>query len=110
MSLQVRARLMDAPKQSAGGVAPTTVFPHRRPLVLAIAGRSQHRDTLRRGVQAELYGDRVRAREVRVVRVDEEPRGFRLAARPAHSRRRRGQGEAVICVAVIEGVWGRVCS
>jgi len=91
-------------KQRARSVATAVMIPHP-PVVVAIAGHPPRTDTdvLRRAMQAKLHSDRVRTREVRVVRVDEEPRRFGPGAHLAHDHGGRGKGD-VACGSGIGGV------
>jgi hypothetical protein len=71
-------------------VTAAALSPRRHPtvvvIIIAIARRPQRLDAFRRAVQAKFDRDCVRARKVRIVRVDEEPRGLiGFAAGSAHS-------------------------
>jgi len=83
-----------------GDFAAAAVHPHRA-AVVAVTRPPHSLDALRRVVKAELERDGVCASDVRVVWVDEEPRGFNSAADPAHSGWRRGDGELLVCVSVV---------
>ena len=65
-------RLPGAAKQRTRSVATAIVIPQRS-VVLAIARHPRGTNVFCRAMQAELHSDGIRTREVRVVRVDEEP-------------------------------------
>ena len=91
-------------KQMPRRFAAAALSPRSHPAIVAIGRHPRRLDALRRAVQAQLDRDGVRAREVRVVRVDEEPRGLCLAAAgPAHSGGRSGggQGYAVVVICAV---------
>lgn len=89
------------PKQMPRSFAPAALSPRGHPAVVAVGRRPRRLDAFRRAVEAELDRDGIRAGEVRVVRVDEEPRRLELAgAGPAHSGRGSGGGEGYAVVAV----------
>lgn len=91
-----------APKHMTGSIAAAALSPCCQPAIIAIARRPHHLDAFRRAVQAKLDRDGVRAREVRVVRVDEEPRRLDLAAAGlAHSGRRSRDGQRDVVVVVV---------
>ena len=98
---RARVHLRGAAKQRARSVATVVVTPHL-PLVVAIAGRPRRTDAnvLRRAMQAKFYSNRVCAREVRVVRVDEEPRRLGPGAHLAHDQGRGGEGNSACAVCV----------
>ena len=70
-----RVRLLGAAKQRTRSVATAVVIP-QRPVVLAIGGHPRGTNVFRRAMQSELHSDCIRTREVRVVRVNEEPCRF----------------------------------
>ena len=91
-----------APKHMTCSIAAAALSPCGQPAIIAIARRPHHLDAFRRAVQAKLDRDGVRAREVRVVRVDEEPRRLGLAAAGlAHSGRRSRDGQRDVVVVVV---------
>ena len=100
--LPARRMLRLDTKQMPRRFAAAALSPRSHPAVVAVGRHPRRLDALRRAVQAQLDRDGVRAREVRVVRVDEEPRGLRFdAAGPTHSGRRSGGGQGYAVVVVI---------
>ena len=90
MHSHARVLLGGGAKQRARSVATAVDIPHPL-MVVAIARhpcRIDDTDVLRRAMQAEPYSGCIRAREVRVVRVDEEPRRFGPGAYLAHDHGR----------------------